>query len=830
MNLEEHNFTEFVMLLCKALTRQELDAQTRQLAGVLLGRAIGGGRSAERLEKLRQRWMLTREEFRQDIKRNVLQILGAQIDYSVRRTAATIIAQIAGIETLDKWTRLVPRLLEIAHAGHSDVNVLRAVLACFAFLGQECEEELQPHAGNILTMVTEGMNKENDDVRLQGIQCLYEILEAARANMQKAQERNIIMQIVCACCQYTSNEEIRTHGYMACERVCDLYYDLLGDFIKTVFDMSKNTIEHALKGRESEQVAQQAVEFWTTCAEKEDGIEQEQGTRQNRNFTLQACAGLAELYLQCLCRQPDDIEDDEWSLRKAAGASLEAVASVAKDSILGHIVPFVQENATSQDWRRQEAALCAFGIVMHGPQHATICGLVRQILPLIHNLMNSPNLHVKKTATWTFGRVCEVCPECATVTQEVIANVAQAINERNSIAHYACFAVSNLAKYCGLCASENPREPNPMRPFARDLIQGLMMRASHDTVDARTMAACFETINTLVQWTDDDQLVMIRELLPAIVKQLKEVVRSPDSPKKSNMMGSLFSSITSCVQRLGKKGISAELTREVMEATLDLLRDKNAVVYEEALFCLSAIVDAIEDKFWEYLSARPCQQVLANGLGMANTQIVQICVGTIGDVFRHCGAKLARNAQGVEQFTDHVVRQMLRLLPDADVDMEAKEHLIGALIDTVMGLGGAWGRYHGVALNNVALIGKQVPPADADPEIHQQMQELRTMVIEFYTVVLSVVTEAQPYADIVTVTQELCRVVVEDRNRSRDVLKNLFELISDVGEKNADFVQVQGKRRLQHLPLFQLAEQCEDQEIMQVAQEAFRAVGGGGSR
>lgn len=65
-----------------------------------------------------------------------------------------------------------------------------------------------------------------------------------------------------------------------------------------------------------------------------------------------------------MTRQDEDQDPDSWNASAAAAACLITVASCVGDDIVGYVMPFVQENVSSEDWHMQEAAILAFGSIM----------------------------------------------------------------------------------------------------------------------------------------------------------------------------------------------------------------------------------------------------------------------------------------------------------------------------------------------------------------------------------------------------------------------------------------------------------------------------------
>ena len=70
---------------------------------------------------------------------------------------------------------------------------------------------------------------------------------------------------------------------------------------------------------------------------------------------------LMPLLLNCLTKQDEDFDEDQWTVAMAAGTAVDLVAQTVTDNIVPHVIPFVQENIQKPDWRLKDAAILTFG-------------------------------------------------------------------------------------------------------------------------------------------------------------------------------------------------------------------------------------------------------------------------------------------------------------------------------------------------------------------------------------------------------------------------------------------------------------------------------------
>ena len=54
-------------------------------------------------------------------------------------------------------------------------------------------------------------------------------------------------------------------------------------------------------------------------------------------------------------------DEEDWTPCKAAGVCLMLMANTAEDDIIPHVLPFVQQYLSNEDWRFRDAAVYALG-------------------------------------------------------------------------------------------------------------------------------------------------------------------------------------------------------------------------------------------------------------------------------------------------------------------------------------------------------------------------------------------------------------------------------------------------------------------------------------
>lgn len=65
-----------------------------------------------------------------------------------------------------------------------------------------------------------------------------------------------------------------------------------------------------------------------------------------------------------MTKKEEDDDEDEWNISMAAATCLSLLAAAAKDSVVPHVLQFVQTHIQSSDWRYKEASVMAFGTLL----------------------------------------------------------------------------------------------------------------------------------------------------------------------------------------------------------------------------------------------------------------------------------------------------------------------------------------------------------------------------------------------------------------------------------------------------------------------------------
>lgn len=212
---------------------------------------------------------------------------------------------------------------------------------------------------------------------------------------------------------------------------------------------------------DDDRVVLQAIEFWSTVCdeeielalEAEEALEfSEQPEHESQHFAKVALPEILPVLLHLLGKQNEEADEDEWNVSMAAGTCLGLLAQTVGDAIVSPVIPFVEGNIKSADWRQRDAAVMAFGSVLDGPDPKLLEPLVSQALPTLIDMMRDPSVHVKDTAAWTLGRITDqlVGTIRADVHLEPLVTVLiNGLADNARVVGNCCWALMNLAEQMG---------------------------------------------------------------------------------------------------------------------------------------------------------------------------------------------------------------------------------------------------------------------------------------------------------------------------------------------------------------------------------------------
>ena len=602
------------MALAVELATEGKDLTVRQLAGIHFKNLLVAKEESLQLQK-HQQWQKIDAAQRSQIKATIIQTL-VSTETIARHTAAQASAEIAAIELpYDEWKEFLPTLMQnVASADQPDP----IKISCLECLGFTCERlsslenvpEIAPTTTDgMLTTIVDGMRKERPDpIRLAATTALRNSLNFTRKNMDTLEERNQIMQNICEATQ-SSSLEVRAAAYECIAQIAFLYYDKLKEYMEVLFNISLQTIE-----KDEENVAIQAIEFWSTLCEEEMELIAEEDycrekgisiTKECVRYVLAALNRLVPLLTQTLTKQDEHADETEWNLSMAAATCLQLVAQTVEDPIVDAVAPFVQQHIQNENWRFREAATMAFSSILDGPSGEKIGPYVNQSIPLLLGALSDPHIMVKDTTAWTIGRICEL--HVRAIPQETFPLLVNGLSgklltESANVSSQACFALHNLAAAFADDDAAATSGTNALSTYMPNLLDLLIKVIDRDDADESNLrVAAFEALSVLIQNSAPDCLHLLKTMLPVIVNRLQASFNIPaltneDKERKEGVQGLLCCLLQVIILKLQKEDVVPHAD-SIMTNLLQVLQLKNATCHEEAFSAISAVCDSLESDF-----------------------------------------------------------------------------------------------------------------------------------------------------------------------------------------------------------------------------------------
>lgn len=286
------------------------------------------------------------------------------------------------------------------------------------------------------------------------------------------------MQVVCEATQ-SSSSEVQVAAFECLVKIMQLFYDKMQYYMeKALFGVSFgglstryhfDVVQLTIMGmkHDDEQVALQAVEFWSTVCDEEIELAlqseeaatyDEASESESQHFARIALPEVLPVVLSLLMRQEEDATEDEWNVSMAAGTCLALLAQAVGDGIVTPIIPFVESHIKSSEWRQREAAVMAFGSILDGPEEKLLLPLVSQALPTIIDMMQDPHVHVKDSTAWTLGRICDVLIQTINPDAHLpnlVTALVQGLQDNPRVVSNCCWGLMNLAEQLGDASAES---------------------------------------------------------------------------------------------------------------------------------------------------------------------------------------------------------------------------------------------------------------------------------------------------------------------------------------------------------------------------------------
>jgi importin subunit beta-1 len=778
-------------MLCGEMENTNSSAQVRNLAGIVLKNTF---RSTDEQKKLSliNRWLMLPINDRSVIRERVVNLFSSSAK-EVRSCAALVVGTIAAIDYPRKlWNDFVDIMLQKIISS-SEATVQETAFDVIQIVGEEMPGYLQPRSSDILNVIASCLGNPNlsNGIKLPASKALVVTLEFAENNMQNPTERNSIMNIIFTIAS-NSMDLIRLQAYICLVKVATLFYWCLPEYMEQIVQMTLHAINQELDSPVQD-VALQALEFYSSVSDVElsilaDGIEASAQEVQFYGIMKIVLPRILPALYQCLTKQSDEPGDDSWNIAAAAGNCLTLAAQVVSDDIVSMVISFVEQNIQNPNWRLKDAATLVFGAILGGPSVEKLAPLVQAALFVILSHVQDPSAHVRDTAVWTIGRICECTPKSldSQMLLKVMEVICFCLKQPPRIASLVCWAIHNLANSF---EEFSDAATSPLSPYFQTLLLELYgVTCRSDVIENNLLASSFEAMNLLILNCAQDCLPVIESLFPHLIKRMDDVFASPQDAQVVHpqvLQGYLCSSLNASLSKLSSEKF-IPFADNIMVILMKMLQNQSALLYEEALMTVGAVINATKHNFSRYVSS--FAPFLLNALrNVQDQQVNIIAVSVVSDLANALG-------ENISTLCDEIILTFLQNLQSSALDRDAKPLIISCIGDLALAIKGSFPRYlaHVMA---VIVQASQFQMQELDEDAIETMNALRLSILDAIVGIINGLKDGRAvdsFQEFIGHTFQFLDTVSSDQHKDDKVLNAALGLLGDLvgafGKNSASFV------------------------------------------
>ncbi|KAF8822423.1 HEAT repeat-containing protein [Cardiosporidium cionae] len=695
----ERNLGLFIQELTGELCNDGNDPTIRQIAAIMLKNTISAKNKKEDEEK-GKRWLGLPEDTTNAAKQQIFNAIKVPIN-TVSSAACQIISKLGRIELpANRWPDFLENLLSMVTS--EDKHAKKASLTCLGYLCEEVAEILEEfnvellteeQHNKILTTIMQGMRDNDPAVKIAASKAFYHAILFARSNLEKENEKNFIFEVLTLNCK-ENDKEVCLRSFECLVQIVTEFYEYISPFMPTIFPL---TIEAINEGEE--QVAIPALEFWNSICDEEISILNGESKRSSHNFIEQASQYLLPILLETLSRQDDeDDEIDAWTLSKSAAICVSLCAQVIGDGILKYTLDFVNANFVSEDWKRREAALLAYGSIMEGPKTETLRPIIVQSFGSICAALKDSSEAVRDTAAWTIGRMVAfhapvIIPLLgdtgAPNTESPLAIIVNRLTDSPRVAVNICWIINELADQLNKTAlSEYDDETMSITildPLFQTLCDALIAVSERSDADEKNLReAALTTLISLIHGVGDSCKPAMLKLYEHFLQLLERSFAFERSPRIVDLQGLMCGCLQVLITRLENEIIpSAPRTWQCL--LIVFKSSGNDGLSEDALLTTSALANVLEGDFEPFMD----EFISYLLMGLHRTEELstcKVCIELVGDISRALKQRFLKHCESI-------MRQLYNTLRDPDADRTLKPAIMIAVGDVAMAISGEFLRY-----------------------------------------------------------------------------------------------------------------------------------------
>lgn len=506
--------------------------------------------------------------------------------------------------------------------------------------------------------------------------------------------------------------------------------------------------------------------------------------REYFNFARVATTEVVPVLLELLTKQDEDADDNEYNVSRAAYQCLQLWAQCVGSGVMPPVLAFIEKYIRSEDWHCRDASVSAFGAIMEGPEESVLDPIVKQALPTLIGMMSDDNIHVKDSAAYALGRICEAVPSALDAQQHLprlIAALFHGLSSHPKMAASCCWSLMNLADRF---AGEPGCQTNPLSAHFAESVQHLLTVTERGDADNQLRTAAYEVLNSFVNNAAGDSLPLVNELSNVILERLEksivlqgQVVSVEDKLTLEEMQTSLASVIMSIVQRLeGDIRPQSDRIVQVLLSLLTSLPPKSSVP-DTVFAAMGSIATALEEDFQKYMEA--FSPFLYNALNnQEEPALCSMAVGLVADITRSLG-------ENVQPYCDAFMNSLLNNLRSPALGNQLKPAILQCFSDIAHAIHGAFETYLPVVAQVLQQAGQVSLTTEGNYEMIDYITSLREGIMDAWDGCIVAMKSSNktnlivPYLDSIF---DLLRTIQQDNNRTEALLRSSCGVIGDLAD------------------------------------------------
>jgi len=499
--------------------------------------------------------------------------------------------------------------------------------------------------------------------------------------------------------------------------------------------------------------------------------------------------------LQCLTRQTEDEDEDEWTISKAAAVCLALFARKAKDSVVEIVKPFLAANFNNENWIFQDAAIQAFGSVLEGPSPETLRPIVQEGLPRFLEKVTDKNLtvEVRDTTAWVVASILEFCPD--TLPPQLLNQLLEALvitlKHEPRVAVHSCYGISQLVEHVESQLQEDDPMTTFLSPFTQTLAGGLFETASREDADEvanghELFTCAFTALGDLIRVSGQDMVPLLGQIVPVVLQKLAQTFQAPNpSSFITNVQAQCCGVLAELCRKLPVNTLLPH-SSDMMQGFLKVFSVTSHEVHEEALMGIAGLARAMGEQFLQYMDhlKEPLNAALDN---VEDRHVCEAAVGLVGDLSRALEKKFL-------PYCDDIMLRLLQLLMSEKLHRSVKPPILSTFADIALAVGSDFLRFleHSMTMLYNA---SQIEISTDEEEDAEYLAKLHENILEGYSGIIQALRDAdknehqgqpnctvrlQPFLNNIVFLLE--KKIAPDPNKDPSVLKAAINLLGDLAQ------------------------------------------------